>query len=190
MTQVVVPEVQASAPEAPRSQPTKPARRTRRLAAKSDPDPVVAAAAEAPPVEELLILNVLAPFGHRFTGAELFAAVRGKGLKFGDMNIFHRIDPLTKIVNYSVANVVEPGTFDVADMDTFRSPGLCFFMQLPGPEHPSDALEDMFEVASAVSQDLKGELKDEQRNFLTQQMVEHYRQRVMDFTRRRMSKRA
>ena len=63
-------------------------------------------------------------------------------------------------------------------------------MQLPGPEHPSDALEDMFEVASAVSQDLKGELKDEQRNFLTQQMVEHYRQRVMDFTRRRMSKRA
>ena len=57
--------------------------------------------------------------------------------------------------------------------------------------HPArHTLEDMFEVASAVSRDLKGELKDEQRNFLTQQMVEHYRQRVMDFTRRRMSKRA
>jgi cell division protein ZipA len=162
-------------------------RRPRRLSAKPEPEPIAPA---EQPVEELLTLNVLAPYGNRFTGAELFAALHGRGMKFGNMNIFHRVDPLTKMVQYSVANVVEPGTFDVADMDEFRSPGLCFFLQLPGPEQPADVLEDMFEVASAVSVDLRGELKDENRNFITQQMVEHYRQRIMDYTRRRMSKRA
>jgi len=177
MSEPVVAETQARQP-----------RRPRRLAAKPEIEPVTPA--EPAPVEELLILNVLAPDGSRFTGAELFAALRGRGLKFGNMNIFHRVDPLSKIVQYSVANVVEPGTFDVADMDEFRSPGLCFFLQLPGPEHPADVLEDMFEVASSVSADLRGELKDEQRNFLTPQMVEHYRQRIMDYTRRRLSKRA
>ena len=163
-------------------------RRPRRLAAKPEVEP--APAPEPPAVEELLILNVVAPYGNRFTGAELFAALRRRGLKFGDMNIFHRVEPLTKMVQYSVANVVEPGTFDVADMDEFRSPGMCFFLQLPGPDHPADVLEDMFEVASAVSTDLRGELRDEQHNLLTPQMVEHYRQRIMDYTRRRMSKRA
>ncbi len=35
-----------------------------------------------------------------------------------------------------------------------------------------------------------GELKDEQRSVMTGQTVEHYRQRISDFCRRRMSKRA
>lgn len=191
VTGVVIGESQA--PVAPaRDRGAPPAAqepgRPRRLAAKTEPEPVPAA--EPAPVEELLILNVVAPYGNRFTGAELFAALRRRGLKFGNMNIFHRVDPLTKMVQYSVANVVEPGTFDMADMDAFRSPGMCFFLQLPGPERPADVLEDMFEVASAVAADLRGELKDEQHNLLTPQMVEHYRQRIMDYTRRRMSKRA
>jgi cell division protein ZipA len=106
------------------------------------------------------------------------------------MNIFHRIEPLTTAVDYSVANVVEPGTFDMADMEAFRAPGLCFFMQLPGPEHPGDAFNDMLGVARAVAEKLGGEVSDEQRNRLTGQTEAHYRQRIADFARRRMSKRA
>ena len=144
----------------------------------------------APAVEELIVMNVLAPPGEPYTGDALFSVLRGKRLKFGEMNIFHRVEPLTKAVHYSIANVVEPGTFDMAEMESLRSPGLCLFMQLPGPDNPGTVFEDMLSVAREVQTELGGELKDEQRNFMTPQTVEHYRQRIVDFSRRRMSKRA
>lgn len=166
------------------------ARRPRRPAARKDTEKSVEPAPQQPAVEELIVMNVLAPRGEPFSGDALFAALRGKGLKFGDMNIFHRVDAKSRKVNYSVANVVEPGTFDMADMESFQSPGLCFFLQLPGPEHPARVFEDMLSVARAVTAELGGELKDEQRSFVTPQTVEHYRQRIADFCRRRMSRRA
>lgn len=146
---------------------------------------------EAPPaVEELVVMNVLALADEPYTGDAIFAALRACGLKFGDMNIFHRVEPLTKSVQYSVASAVEPGTFDMSDMEAIRSPGLCLFMQLPGPEDPTAAFEDMLSVARSIARTLGGEVKDEHRNVMTPQTVEHYRQRIMDFSRRRMSKRA
>lgn len=142
------------------------------------------------PVEELIVMNVLSDPDRPFTGDELFATLRTCGLKFGDMNIFHRVEPLTKSVQYSVASAVEPGTFDMAEMEAIRCPGLCIFMQLPGPEDPTAAFEDMLSVAKSVVKSLGGEVRDEHRNIMTPQTVEHYRQRVQDFSRRRMSKRA
>lgn len=171
-------------------EPLRPPRRPRRPAARKASEKSVDPASERAPVEELIVMNVLARRGEPFTGDELFAVLRGKGLKFGDMNIFHRMHPKTRSVNYSVANVVEPGTFDMADMEAFRSPGLCFFLQLPGPQNPGRAFEDMVTVARDVATELGGDLKDEQRSYLTPQHVEHYRQRIADFSRRRMSKRA
>jgi cell division protein ZipA len=141
-------------------------------------------------VEELIMVSVVAPKGKPFVGGGLVEAMRGRGLRYGDMNIFHRVDPMTRATLYSVANVVEPGTFDMADLDNFRSPGVCFFMQLPGPEQPMDTFEDMLKVARDVALRVGGELKDEQRSVMTGQTVEHYRQRISDFCRRRMSKRA
>lgn len=148
------------------------------------------AAEKTPLSTELIILNIVAPPGAPYTGDTIFEVLRAKGLKFGEMNIFHRIDPATKAVHYSIANVVEPGTFDMADMEAFTAPGLCMFMQLPGPEHPAAAFEDMMDVAGEITARLGGEISDEQRNRVTLQTVEHYRQRIADFSRRRMSKRA
>jgi cell division protein ZipA len=189
VTEVIVPE---ESPQPPLSEPVLPeqTRSRRRPAARKDVEKAPEPIAEQPPVEELIVMNVLARHGEAFTGDQVFAALRGKGLRFGDMNIFHRGDSSTRIINYSVANIVEPGTFDMADMEAFRSPGLCFFLQLPGPDHPARVFEDMVSVARDVATQLKGELKDEQRSFVTPQTIEHYRQRIADFTRRRMSKRA
>lgn len=141
-------------------------------------------------VEELIVINVIAPKGKPFVGGGMVEALRARGLKYGDMNIFHRVDPISRSTLYSVANVVEPGTFDMADLDNFRSPGVCFFMQLPGPEAPLEAFEDMLKVTREVAMRLGGELKDEQRSVMTGQTVEHYRQRIVEFCRRRMSMRA
>ncbi len=144
----------------------------------------------APVVEELLIINVLAPKGQRFDGEGLVAALRSQGLRYGDMNIFHRIDPATKAKLYSVANAIEPGTFDLSDLNAMRSPGMTFFLQLPGPDDASTMFDDMLQAARNVALDLGGELRDEDLSVLTGQTTEHMRQRIADFARRRLSKRA
>lgn len=155
----------------------------------SAPPPAEPRKAERP-VEELIVLNVLAPKGKPFAGPGVVEALRARGLRYGQMNIFHRVDPLTRTTLYSVASVVEPGTFDLSDLDNFRSPGICFFMQLPGPEQPLEVFEDMLKAARDVAVRVGGEVKDEQRSVMTGQTVEHYRQRITDFCRRRMSMRA
>jgi cell division protein ZipA len=189
VAEVVLPGEQPVAAETSVAADTakRPRRYANRRMAERAPEKTEGTAA---PVEELIVMNVLAAPGEPYTGDALFTVLHDKRLKFGEMNIFHRVEPLTKAVHYSVANVVEPGTFDMAEMEALRSPGLCLFMQLPGPDNPATVFEDMLSVAREVKTQLGGELKDEQRNVMTPQTVEHYRQRIMDFSRRRMSKRA
>ncbi len=149
-----------------------------------------ASAAGEPDVQELIVINVVAAQGQRFEGPALVEALRARGLRYGEMNIFHRVEPMTRSIRYSVASVLEPGTFDMAEIEEFRSPGVCFFMQLPGPEQPLETFEDMLAAARDLALQLGGELKDEQRSVMTGQTVEHYRQRIADFCRRAMSMRA
>ncbi|MCY4563519.1 MAG: cell division protein ZipA [Gammaproteobacteria bacterium] len=147
---------------------------------------------QAPPDtggQELLVINLFAREGEQFTGEAMLASMRARGLKFGEMNIFHRLDPVTREVRFSVANVVEPGYFDLAEIADFVSPGLVFFLQLPGPEHPGETVEDMIRIARNIADDLGAVLKDENMNDLTPQTAEHYRERVADFSRRRLSRR-
>lgn len=144
----------------------------------------------AAPVEELLVIHVLAQKGAQFEGQELVSALRAQGLRYGDMSIFHRVEPTTKAHLYSVANVVEPGTFDLADLDNMRSPGMSFFLQLPGPDDAGAAFADMLSASREVAVALDGEQRDEQMSLLTGQATEHMRQRIADFTRRRLFKRA
>ena len=141
-------------------------------------------------VQELIVLNVLAPTGTTYHGRSLVDAMQSQSLKYGDMNIFHRLDQKTKTKLFSVANALEPGTFDLSDLDDFQSSGVTFFMQLPAPNDPSIIFDLMLNTARNLVLELGGSLKDEQMSVLTGQTVEHMRQRIADFSRRRMSLRA
>ena len=139
--------------------------------------------------DELIILGVLAKSGSVFKGAELVDALRGQGLKFGNMSIFHRIDSTTAQQLFSVANALEPGTFDLADMQALETPGITFFLQLPVPGAAFETMEDMLLSARTVAAALGGDVKDDQMNTLTGQTVEHMRQRLADYARRRLTQR-
>ena len=142
-----------------------------------------------PPVEELVVLNVIAK-SRPFQGRDVLELFLRNGIKFGDMNIFHRINPVTKDSQYSIASVTEPGFFDLRTMETLEFRGLCFFMQLPCSGQATKVFTDMLTVADKLARLLEAEVCDEQFNRLTRQSTEHYRQRVAEFTRRHMSKRA
>lgn len=139
---------------------------------------------------EVIVINVLARNGAKFGGTDLLEAFLRNGLKFGDMNIFHRIQAASKEVQFSVASAVEPGTFDLSAMEAFRTPGVSFFMRMPGPGQPLEVFEDMLAVTRDVAASLGADLKDEQLSVMTSQTIQHCRSRIEDFSRKRMSQRA
>ncbi len=139
--------------------------------------------------KEILAINVLARGNKRFIGSDLWEAFQRNGLTFGDMNIFHRLNPVTRTPQFSVANAIEPGTFDLSNMESMKTPGACLFLRLPGPSEPAAVFDDMLRVARDIGHSLGGELKDENFSVLTGQTEEHYRHRIAEFSRKRMSKR-
>jgi cell division protein ZipA len=187
-----------------KSRPIVPERPRGREAARVVPQPIQARPAEkheddeeaiepmtsrsVPP--EVIVINVLARNGAKFGGTDLVEAFLRNGLKFGDMNIFHRVQPASKEVQFSVASAVEPGTFDLSAMEVFRTPGVSFFMRMPGPGQPLEVFEDMLAVTRDVAASLGADLKDEQLSVMTSQTIQHCRARIEDFSRKRMSQRA
>lgn len=144
---------------------------------------------ELPPIEEVLVINVIAREPQGFRGPALLQNILESGLRFGDMNIFHRHESMTGNgeILFSMANAVKPGTFDLDDIDRFTTPAVSFFLGLPGPRHPKQAFDLMLAATRKLSQELNGELKDDQRSVLTTQTIEHYRQRIVEFERRQMT---
>ena len=135
---------------------------------------------------EILIINLMAPRGELFSGAALLDAFTDSGLRFGQRGIFHRHvdDDGDAPIVFSLANIVEPGTFDFATMPESTTPGLCLFLRLPTSCEPLIAYEDFVATAKNLATAVGGELKDENRSVLTKQTVEHGRQRVTEFQRK------
>jgi cell division protein ZipA len=140
--------------------------------------------------DEVVVINVLARRGESFRGTGLMEVFMRNGLKFGDMNIFHRVHPASRSPQFSIASAVEPGTFDVAAMEQFETRGVCLFMPLPqpGPSQPLAVFEDMLTVARDLAKSLGGDLKDEGHSVMTAQSIEHCRQRITEFSRRQLSR--
>ena len=150
------------------------------------------AGANRPEAREVLVINVLSRSGEEFSGPVLKKLFEACGLEHGDMDIYHRHEgsDTTTPVQFSVANAVEPGTFRPQDMPGMKTPGISFFMSLPGPSNAMQAFEFMLETAQTVVRNMGGELKDERRSVMTPQTIEHCRQRIREFERKQRSHRA
>lgn len=148
-----------------------------------------AASKELPPVEEVLVINVIARSDEGFKGPALLQNILESGLRFGEMDIFHRHESMAGNgeVLFSMANALKPGTFDLDDIEGFSTRAVSFFLGLPGPRHPKQAFDVMVAAARKLAHELNGELKDDQRSVMTAQTIEHYRQRIVEFERRQMT---
>ncbi|MDQ2077839.1 cell division protein ZipA [Marinimicrobium sp. ABcell2] len=180
---------QPAAPKkpAPRTEaPAKPANKAPKAPRMNDPDPD----ADVIEPEEVLIINVMSPTGTYFQGEALQEAIFDNGLRYGSMNIFHRYRDARGggPVQFSLANMVKPGTFDLDAMESFQTPGVSLFMTLPLEGDSVAAFDLMLDTAKTLAETLGGELKDENRSVMTRQTMEHDRQRVLEFVRRQLSR--
>lgn len=148
----------------------------------------VTQADEEEEIQEAIVLNVFSRDAKGFQGEPLLEVLLGCSLRYGDMSIFHRHQsPVGEgKVLFSVANAMNPGTFKIEAMNKFSTKGLSFFFGLPGPNKPIETFDLMLQTAQYLAKRLNGELKDDKRNVLTAQTIEHYRQRIRDFERRHL----
>ena len=156
---------------------------------KPDARKVNQAVRAAQQVEPLvLVMHVLATKGGSFSGSQIQSAMKTAGLSFGEMQLFHAY---TRASNndlknrqqrvFSVVNAVEPGHFDRAKLDSLRTPGISLLLQLPGPIDNSVAFDWFYRTGKELAQKLDGVLCDESRNLLTQQGLNHMKDRISDF---------
>jgi cell division protein ZipA len=134
-------------------------------------------------VERRKILSLrLAIAPQRLEGAKLQEALLAESLQHGRYGIFHRLHSDGGIV-FSVASMVEPGTFELEKMGEALYPGITMFTQLPGPVPGMHALNELIACARRLQAILGGTLQDERGVPLTVHRIERMRQEVREFER-------
>lgn len=129
--------------------------------------------------EMFVVIYVLA-LDEPFLGQGLVEVLLNSGMTFGEMDIFHQLDDQGAQL-FSLASAVEPGTFNLATLDQFSTPGISLFMRVHELEAPLQVLDSMLSVANRVAQELNGEVRDETRSVMTPQTIEHCRQSLTEF---------
>lgn len=131
--------------------------------------------------ESVLVLSVIGQNDRQFNGSSLFKAAEAAGFDFDEQKIFHlypSTDDEKKIPLFSMANILEPGTFNENKKATFRTPGVILFLQLPGPWEGAAAFERMVNTANTLADRLGGKVCDERRTLLSRQRLESMREQA------------
>lgn len=149
---------------------------------KTNTDEADGDAESAPAEQKIVTLRVVARGKTAFAGDELVLGLRGIGMRHGKFGIFHRYEgTIEDEVVFSVASLVEPGSFDLSNIKEQQIPGISIFMVLPGPMDGAEAFDLMTTSARALSQSLNAELLDESGSTLSIQRERYLREEIIQF---------
>ena len=134
----------------------------------------------------VFILSVVMPENHQMSGAVLLPCLLTLGLKFGEMNIFHRHQDNAGngAVTFSLANMLNPGSFELETMETFVTQGVTLFMTLPNAGDSFAAFEQMLLAAKQLANEFNAQVLDDKRNVMTKQTEQHYVSKIREFDRK------
>jgi cell division protein ZipA len=137
--------------------------------------------AEAGP-QKIGTLRLIGRNKNPFKGDERILSMRGIGLRHGKFGIFHRYDGNDESRTiFSAASLVEPGSFDLANIKDQQIPGISLFLVLPGPVESVEGFDLMMAAARALAQTLDGELLDESGSTLSIQRERYLREEIIQF---------
>jgi len=81
---------------------------------------------------------------------------------------------------FSIASLVEPGTFPIKDMENFQCPGIVLFFQPPQVDDPLSVFDDLVATCHELSVRLGGEEWDEKRQPLSHEKIQQMRNRLRE----------
>lgn len=134
-------------------------------------------------LDDVVVVWLFAKPGRQLDGEALLKAFVSQGLKCDADRVFKKTDPRCGGPWYTVANGVEPGTFDISRPAALATPGIVMLLNLGEVRDPGAAFENMLDVAQDLAISLDAELKDERISDMSAQTIEHCRQRIRDFKR-------
>ncbi len=126
----------------------------------------------------IIVLYILPTADKELMGSQINSSVQAMGLTFGEMNIYH-YKPENRTV-FSIANMLEPGSFDADTIHDLKTSGLTIFMQISGDD-PLDDLTEMLQRSYQLAGLLDARLCNHKREPLTEQDAENYRSQVSHF---------
>ncbi len=111
----------------------------------------------------LASVNVLSNNPAGFSGRAIGQAAAQLGMQFGAMNIFHlkNDNPLGCRHLFSLANLYDPGSFELDTLTSLKTRGLTLFMNVPCAYQPAAVFERMIETARGLCDLLDGRLVDQ-----------------------------
>ena len=135
---------------------------------------------------QVIILSVVMPANQQMFGAALLPSLLTLGLKYGEMNIFHRHEDNAGNgkVTFSLANIMNPGSFDLDSMGSFATRGVSLFMTLPNAGDAFYVFDQMLNAAKQLAQEFNAQVIDDKRNVMTKQTEQHYLSKIREFDRK------
>jgi len=143
-----------------------------------DVETQTASETESTDSDGIIVLYILAKKDTKLSGSQINSSAQAMGLSFGDMNIFH-YRPAGKTI-FSMANMLEPGTFDPDTIHDMKTTGLTVFMQIKKGD-PLDDLTEMLQRSYQLAGLLDARLCNHKREPLTEQDAENYRDKVQSY---------
>ncbi len=129
---------------------------------------------------QLIQFSIVARKDEGFNGAELKAAFDRVGLVYGEsVQVFERLDD-NNLVDFTVASMVNPGTFPAYNLETFSCPGIVFFMQPRVLDDPAAVFENVIQTMRFLAADLDGMILDHQRQPLSDETITAFRQQLSE----------
>ena len=129
-----------------------------------------------------MTLRVVARDRGAFHGEDLVLNLCGLGMRHGKFGIFHRIEGSDEDKTiFSAASLVEPGSFDLANIQDQEIPGISLFLVIPGPIDGAEAFDMMMAAARTLAQSMNAELLDESGSTLSIQRERYMREEIIDF---------
>lgn len=153
------------------------------LSADSEHDPIPIDPPEVPvePADTIVTIRLI-PNQKTIACDKVILALRAAGLKHGRYGIFHKhASELRDTPKFSVANLTEPGSFDLAKLSETRIPGMSFFMVLPGEQDPVGRFDEMVATARSLARELDGELRDDKGSSWSIQRERYVREEIIEY---------
>lgn len=137
--------------------------------------------------DKIVTLYLAARAGQTLHGPDIVVAAEKAGLVYGHMGVFHRLveNRPERGPVFSVANIMKPGSFDMAQIHAVETPAIAFFLTLPAPVSALEAWDTMLPTATRMAELLDGVVLDEQRNALGRQRIAHIRDELRAYDRQR-----
>lgn len=130
---------------------------------------------------DMITFYVVSAEGYQFEGEHVVQCLEALGFEYGEYNIFHRHKHLgnsNSPVIFSVANMMQPGVFDLNNLKDFSTIGLVLFMHLPTDGNLRTNLRLMLQCTERLASALNGFVLNDRHEIFDENARIEYLKRV------------